>query len=193
MSADTMLYKESFRDDVVIIGPPKVGKTTVSLVLANKLQQPCCHLDTLRWEHYSSFGYSREKESAIQEAEGFLGVYRYWKPFEAQLVIQILQSQHGCVFDFGAGHSVYDTRELFTAVSNALRPFRHVILLLPFRSLKLSYDTLWQRLSIDERRSDSLLKHFIWNECNMRLATQIIYTETRSPEQVCDEIVGVIS
>ncbi|WP_211746629.1 hypothetical protein [Paenibacillus sp. Marseille-Q4541] len=62
----------------------------------------------MRWRYYEEIGYSKEKEKELRQQFGFEEVYKYWKPFEAYAVTQILKEYDNHVIDFGAGHSVYE-------------------------------------------------------------------------------------
>lgn len=67
--------------EIILIGPVGTGKFTLGQLLADKLGLPRAQMDERRWEYYKEIGYSEEKASEIDAKEGFLGVYRYWKPF----------------------------------------------------------------------------------------------------------------
>src|SRR3954453_3382277 len=117
--------------EVVLIGPMGVGKSTQGKLLAEALGLPQCSVDKPRWDFYAEIGFDDKKQREIGEKEGFEGIYRYWKPFEAHAVERLLADHHDCVIDFGAGHSVFETGALFERVRKALEPYPNVVLLLP--------------------------------------------------------------
>ena len=117
--------------EVILIGPMGVGKSTQGKLLAAALGLPQCSMDAVRWNYYREVGFDDERQREIREKEGFGGVYRYWKPFEAHAVERLLADHHDCVIDFGAGHSVFEDAELFVRVQKALSPYPNVVLLLP--------------------------------------------------------------
>jgi len=41
--------------DIILIGPPMAGKSTLAMLLAEKLQVPCYSLDDLRWSYMKEF------------------------------------------------------------------------------------------------------------------------------------------
>lgn len=61
------------------------------------------------------------------QREGFLGIYRYWKPFEAYSVKRALELYPDHIHDFGAGQSVYEDEELFKEVQNVLEPYSNIV------------------------------------------------------------------
>jgi hypothetical protein len=69
--------------EVFLIGPQGAGKSTQGKLLAERLGRPQIALDMVRWNYYKEIGYERAVQQAIHEREGFAGVYRYWKRFEA--------------------------------------------------------------------------------------------------------------
>ena len=129
-----------------------------------------------------------------------MGLIKYWKPFEAYAVERALSDYENCVLDFGAGHSVYEEEELFTRVQTALAPFDDVILLLPSPDLDESVEILNTRFSqllerevgkVDARLLD-LNAHFVKHPSNRNLAKITIYTDGKSPQETCDEILEKI-
>ena len=85
--------------------------------------------------------------SDVYKRQGLQGVLRYSKPFEAQMVEQVLANHDG-VIDFGASNSVYDDKDLFARVENTLAPYPNVILLLPSPSADESLEILNNRLTL---------------------------------------------
>lgn len=73
---------------IVLIGPLGAGKSTVGRLLAAKLGLPLCVVDEVREVYYAQVGYDQAVAAEIAAAEGFWGVMRYSKPFEAQIVAQ---------------------------------------------------------------------------------------------------------
>jgi hypothetical protein len=100
------------------------------------------------------------------------------------------------VIDFGAGHSVYEDAALFARVESALAPFPYVILLLPSPDLDESVAILNERFAaLLEREVGevdpallTLNAHFTKHPSNTRLAKLTVYTEGKTPEETCDEI-----
>lgn len=185
---------------IVLIGPMCVGKSTIGSELANRLDLPMLEMDDLRWSLYPEAGYDEELARRIYQAEGTLGVLRYSKPFEAYAVQKILRRQGDFVLALGAGHSVYEDEELFDLVERALKPLPYVILLLPSVDQTRSIDICNERFSallLEETGEidGSLLElneHYIRHPSNHQLAKHIIYTEGKSPEQVCSEIIDLL-
>src|SRR5919199_1093078 len=97
----------------VLIGPVRAGKTTVAALLAQHLALAHVSLDAIRLRYYREIGYDEEHARQLREREGFAGLYRYWKPFEAYAVERVLAEHRDAVVDFGAGHSVQDDPRLF--------------------------------------------------------------------------------
>jgi shikimate kinase len=182
---------------LILIGPMMAGKSTVAALLAAKLDLPHYAVDDDRWAYYAEIGYDHAVAGQIVETEGMVGLLRYWKPFEAHAVERALADHPGCVIDFGAGHSVYEDETLFDRVRRALEPFPHVILLLPSPDLDESVAVLNARFSkllmeeVGEVDPALLVQnaHFVKHPSNHQLATMVVYTDGKTPEDTCDEIV----
>jgi shikimate kinase len=169
------------------------GKTTIAWLLSEKLNLPHCALDDVCGAYYMENGFDPQRNSAIWDREGLLGAYRYWKPFEAYAVERILAEHPGSVISLGAGHSHYEDESLFARVQAALAPFPWVILLLPSPDLDESVEILNKRVA--ERPYESLPdwlclnERFIRHPSNQHLAKIVIYTQNRTPEETCAEII----
>ena len=182
---------------IILIGPLGAGKTTVGQLLAEKLELPFCSIDVVRAAYYQQIGYDDTLASQIAaSALGLQGVLHYSKPFEVQMVERILADHHG-IIDFGASNSVYDDKELFARVENALAPYLNVVLLLPSPDLDESVEILQDRLTqmLTEAGKDysdklfELNRYFVMHPSNQQLAKRVIYTKDKTPEKICDEIV----
>lgn len=176
--------------DIVLIGPIRAGKSTVGKLLADRLARPQVSLDNLRWKYYAEIGYNRQLAQEYRQRGGFLALVLYWNLFAAYGVERILADHHDCVFDFGAG--VYDSRESFARVQQALTSYQNVVLLLPSPDIEESLQILAARdahppadLNFDFQRY--FLNHHTYND----LAKFTIYTMGRTPDETCLEILGL--
>jgi len=181
---------QSIKYDVVLIGPMGVGKSTLGKLIAEKLSLPQCPMDHHRWRYYEEIGYDYKKADEIGKEEGFLGVYRYWKPFEIYAVERLLSEHSGCVIDFGAGHSVYEDDELFERAKKALAPYENVVLVLPSSDPDTSIAELHKRHNTKPEKEFDLNAHFITNHSNHDLAKHVVYTIGKKPEETRDEILS---
>jgi shikimate kinase len=182
---------------IIFIGPLGAGKTTVGKLLADKLGLPFCSVDHVRWAYYQKVGYDKKLASQLVASnQGIQGVLRYSKPFEAQMVEKVLADHRG-ITDFGASNSVYDDKELFARVENALAPYPNVILLLPSPDLDESVEIMKNRLTrllteAGREFTDELFElneYFVKHPSNYQLAKLVIYTKDKTPEKIRDELV----
>lgn len=115
--------------------------------------------------------------------------------FEAHAVERLLSDYSRCVFDFGAGHSVFEDPVLFARVKRLLAEFKYVILLLPSSDPGESQQILAQRWE-DELNTPDLIdmnRHFLCHPSNRELATHVVYTESKTPEETCEEILAMVT
>ena len=108
--------------DVVLIGPIGVGKSTQGRLLSEALSLPQCSMDQYRWDYYREIGYDEEFDQRLGAHVGFWGRYLYWKEFECHAVERLLSEHRDCVIDLGGGHSVYGIDTHFSRVRSALEP-----------------------------------------------------------------------
>jgi len=182
---------------IILIGPMCVGKSTIAKLLSSMLSIPRFELDDVRQRFYTEIGYSESLASKIVGEGGMEVLIKYWKPFEAYAVERAIDEFENCVVDFGAGHSVYEDQELFCRVEKALRPIKHVILILPSPDLDRSVEVVNQRFSEllirDVGKVDpellQLNEYFVRHPSNKLLAKKIIYTEDQKAEETCQEII----
>jgi shikimate kinase len=186
---------------IILIGPMSVGKSTIAQLLSEKLGLPRIELDEIRQTFYNEIGYDESLASKIAGDIGLKGLIKYWKPFEAHAVERAIEEFNECILDFGAGHSVYDEELRFAMVENALKSIKYVILLLPSPDLDRSVEILNQRFTELQLREvgkvdQQLLRlneYFIRHPANQKLAKRTFYTEGKSPQETCQEIIDWIS
>ncbi|MEZ4862015.1 MAG: shikimate kinase [Caldilineaceae bacterium] len=173
--------------EVFLIGPMGAGKSTLGKLLAAQLGRPQVSLDQIRWDYYKEIGYDAAVQRAISEREGFAGVYRYWKPFEIHAVERALQEHHGCVMDFGAGHSVHEDPAAFERIHRLLAPHPNVVLLLPSPDPDEAIALLRERTPF-KVNGVPFTRYLVTHPAFQQLATQVVYTQGKTPEEICVEI-----
>jgi shikimate kinase len=174
---------------IILIGPMKVGKTTVAGLLAARLGIPQQALDKSRKIYYKEIGYDSEYALRLVESGALEAALQYCKPFEVHAVERHLAESRDCVIDFGAGQSVQDDPVLCERVRQALAPYSNVVLLLPDPDAEQSIAYLDERIDEDLRGVNA---HYIRHPANRALAKAIVYTIGKSPEETCDEILRTL-
>lgn len=182
---------------IVLIGPMAAGKSTIAALLAEKLNMPRFGVDEHRWTYYEKSGYDSAHADHLYKTAGGAALLQYWKPFEADAVVQMLKDQPDCVMDFGAGHSVYEDEGLFAKVAQALAPYPNVILLLPSPDLEKSAEICNARFlaqmaeegqTVDQQTLE-MNAHFVKHPSNHKLARITVYSEDKTPEETADELI----
>ena len=180
------------RNDIVLLGPVRAGKSTIGRLLAEETGVPQVSLDEKRWEYYREIGYDAALSQTIRRQGGFLALTLYWQLFDAHSVERVLAEYDNCVFDFGAGIGPCESAEQFARIQRALTPYRNVVLLLPSADTLESLETLTQR---DQDPPDDLnfdfTTHFLAHHGYYDLAKFTEYTKGSSPDETCDEILSL--
>ncbi|MBZ0304376.1 MAG: shikimate kinase [Anaerolineae bacterium] len=175
--------------EILLIGPPDTGKSTIGERLSERLQRSQASVDRLRQTYYAEIGYDHQVAQQIRAAEGFAALVRYWKPFDLHGVARTLEDYPGHIIDFGAGHSVYDDPDDMNRLQALLAPYLNVILLLPSpdpaESVAILYERQRVRTGID---GIELNRFLIERPCNRLLATHTVYTQGQTREQTRDAI-----
>jgi hypothetical protein len=186
---------------IILIGPTRTGKTTLSKLLGIALKMPAIDLDELRWGYHDEIGYDAAKAQNIARKEGLKSLLNYWKPFSIHAVERVLQDYPvNHVIAFGAWHTIYDDEALLERAKAALEPFKHIILILPSPDVDESYRILRQRHEISSpdfppEEADKMmedLRQFMNHPSNTYLATMTVYTGETSSEESCSKIMQAI-
>lgn len=174
---------------IILIGPMKVGKSTVARLLAERLGLRRHALDKNRWTYYAEIGYDEEHARRLAGSESLEAALKYWKPFEVHAVERHLAESRDCVVDFGAGYSVQEDPLLYERVRIALAPHPYVVLLLPCPDVEEAIACLNERVDEDLR---GLNEHYVRHPANRALATAVVYTRGKTPEETCDDVLRTL-
>ena len=184
-------------NNIIIIGPVGAGKSTQGRLIAKALDKRLLSLDRIAEDYYRANGFGESQFQKAENEKGFLAAYRLWWPSLAYAAQQVVMDYSDCVIDFGAGHSHYEDELLYKGVKEALRGCQNIILLLPTEDLDRSVSLLKER-SINQRNTDwimegyDFIEHWVKDDCNHDLATITVYTDGKTPEQTCAEILKAI-
>lgn len=170
---DKRLYDES----IILIGPSGAGKSTVAEELRKITNMPRLCLDRIA---------NRARATGIRQR------FKSADEFSYYMLSEVLKKAkndnlYGIV-DFGAGHSVYDNKDIFEKIKSMLRPFKNIVLLLPDKDEQKALNIMRERSTGDTKDNEK----FFESPCNKELATMIIYGNNRQPIEIAEEIVSRI-
>lgn len=174
------LTDEVKNNTIILIGPMGTGKSTIAKLLVEQME-----------------GTSR---ISLDNKELLRGLYerkckfRDFKNFEFVLTGTVLSSlKSPNVIDFGAGHSIYENEELRERMKNMCSEFENIILLLPSKDKEESRRILLERRNIAlGSYEDQDNWHFLTAPNNYELATDIVYEESKTPEDISREIMQLV-
>lgn len=170
---DKRLYEES----IILIGPSGAGKSTVAEELRKITNMPRLCLDRIA---------NRARDTGIRQR------FKSTDEFSYYMLSEVLKKAkndnlYGIV-DFGAGHSVYDNKDIFEKIKSMLRPFKNIVLLLPDKDKQKALNIMRERSTGDTRDNEK----FFESPCNKELATMIIYGNNKQPIEIAEEIISRI-
>jgi hypothetical protein len=108
------------------------------------------------------------------------------------MVERVLVDHRDCIFDFGAGHSMYDDPAFVERIHAALAHFHNVVLVLPSPDEEESIRVLTERVG-----PFTIPAHWVYVDIpayevrqpsNRTLASLTAYTHGRTPEETCDDL-----
>ena len=180
------------RSEVVLIGPVGAGKSTVGALVSSALGVPHVDLDVVGDRYYEAAGIDLAELDRRMFAD-FLGAYEWAKPSLPLALDAVLRDHTDCVFSLGALHTHYDDAALFAQAEEALAPFANVVLLLPTDDPDRSVEILRERSTSRGRMSwvfgdRDFFERWVKGPCNRTLATHVVHTEWRTPQQTADEV-----
>ncbi len=177
-------------NEVILIGPVGVGKTTTAKLLSKALNLPLVSMDDLRLSYYKEIGYNDEHMLELKKINGQKAVEQYWSIFDPHSIERILADHQNCVFDFGGGTTVCEYEYNFERMESALKPYPNVVLLIPSEDKKESLETIYERKNV-KPDGFTMLEYFVYNDAHYRLAKHVVLVKDKSPEQVCDEVLAL--
>jgi shikimate kinase len=176
---------------VVFIGPIKTGKSTVGRLLAERLGCDFKSLD--RWErtYTQAAGFNPRVATELRNREGILAAYDYRRGFFDEAVVGFLVRHTDGVLELGGGHPILADAKKQARVNQALGPIPNVVLLMPTRNVQQSIAILKSRRK-PESSSPDFNEIFLADTRFFDLAKFVIYTEGKSAEQTCQEVIRAI-
>lgn len=177
--------------EIILIGPPFTGKSTIGKLLAEELGLPQVSLDKLRWDYYREIGFNEALAQKLRQKGGFLTVVAYWSLFNSHAIERVLADHADCIFDFGAGPIVFENDLLCQQIKRTLSPFMNIVRLLPSPDPEQSIQVLQQRSSHligTNAQGFDWSTFFVKHRQNQLLAKYEVYTEGKSPTETCAEI-----
>ncbi len=85
-------------DEIILIGPVGVGKTTTAKLLSKKLDLPLVSMDDLRKNYYKEIGYDEKHMLELKSQIGQKAVEQYWSIFDPHSIERILSDHQKCSF-----------------------------------------------------------------------------------------------
>ena len=176
---------------VILIGPVNAGKSTIAVLLAERLGVNRASLDEVCWEYFEQdAGYDEAVARRHFECGGQTRALEYVLQFYPAAVERIVAEYPQSVIELGAGHSVYDDPNQLERVKEILSLYPNVVLLLPSPDPDESLDILNARQSNPYPEIVEMNEHFVRHRSNYELATIRVYTKGKTPDETCEDIVS---
>lgn len=177
-------------NEIILLGPVAVGKTTTAKLLSQKLNLPKVSIDDLRFDYYKEIGYSDEHMNLILEKAGIFAIYQYGKIFDTYSIERTLEDHQHCVFDFGGGNNGMGFNFEYERYKKALEPYKNVVLLYPCPNKAEALEFVFARREVQASHQE-FIKHLVYDDSNFKLAKHIVYVKDKSPKEVCAEVLAL--
>ena len=165
---------------IILIGPMGTGKSTIAKILVNKMED----IDRIPLD-------SKGQLKGLYERRNKFSNFKNFEFVLTGTVLSSLNKPH--VIDFGAGHSMYRDKRLKEQMKKMCNQFKNVILLLPSKDKDISRKILLERRNIPlGSHKDKENWYFLTAPDNYELATDIVYEEGKTPEEVSEEIIQLV-
>ena len=168
---------ELFEKSIILIGPSGVGKTTIGKELSIITGMKQINLDGI-----ANSDRTRGITSKFPSRDDYK-LYLFKKVIE-----NAIETNSYGIVDFGAGYSVFDSKEKFIEAQELLGSFKNIVL--------LQYsDDIEESLNVINARSKGSTENnyrYITSDCNARLATMTIVTKDKMPDEIAKEIIEKI-
>ncbi|MFG3440974.1 shikimate kinase [Nonomuraea sp. NPDC047897] len=181
---------------MVLVGPAGAGKSTLGARLAAATGRDFADVDALGEPYYREVGWSMERLRARIGAVGRVAAEREWEPARAHAVARVVADHAGAVVALGAGHSHYTRPALLRRVREALRPARHVVLVMPCADPERSVEIL-RRRSLAAKGTDwvsgdghDFLREWVHDPGVRTLVTTVLHTEGETPGESAERLLG---
>ena len=150
--------------------------------------------------YYKDLGFDNEEFRRLRRSSQPHDADLYFEQFFPGAVERLLaENEHQeCIFDLGAGHTVYDDEALFAHVQQALAPYPNVVLVMPSPDQDESVRILREREKQRQINPDFLSDDFdyfgrwVKSHCNYDLAKITVYTQGKTPEETCEEVLQAL-
>ena len=197
MKNDLFNYATPVAPELILIGPTGAGKSTLGLLLADRLNLPSVSMDGVAEPYYNECNFGIAEFQRLRAEQGFLTTHRQWEPVRAHATVRVIEEYGRVVLDLGAGHTHYEDPKMFDLVRRAISPCPNVVLLLPCADLDRSVRILRERC-LSERGGNwihdgyDFIEHWVKDSCNHALATITVFTDGKMPAESSDEILARI-
>jgi predicted AAA+ superfamily ATPase len=190
------------KENIILIGPLGVGKSTLALKLSEKTGILNFPIDHLKWYYRFKNGYNLQLGTEILKAKGFDGLIKYASNYFSVNELREVLSGFNGILDLSATDTYCDNSMVLEQLFDLFNPFENIFLILPTNSLEQNMSILSKRLrkrygthEFKDLILDSYIgknNQFLKSETNYVFAKHIIYTEGRDINEICDEIINKV-
>jgi hypothetical protein len=178
-------------NQIILIGPCNAGKSTIGKMLAARLGAPFVSLDSVERKYTVPAGYDPDRAEEIGKSGVPFAGYGCRRMFFDAAVVGFLADYREGVLELGGGHPIIPDPEKQARVTEALRPYNRVVLLLPTPDLRESMAILRARDGVPEGEP-YFNELFLKDDTFLTLARFIVTTHGKTPEETCDEVLAAL-
>lgn len=190
------------RSEIVLMGPMSSGKTTLAKKISKMTGIAHLNIDCIKWDYFSYYGYEEACAEKEYSRDGIRGLHEYYKLYEIKTLRRVFSKYKDCIFDLGAGFTVYNHSAHQSAVNSMLSIFHNKFTILPHAEYDKSRKILLKRF-INKFKDDDELENILSSTPGFHLNDyflkhyyetpdlgHIIYTANKSTKTIAKSIIS---
>ena len=169
------------------MGPVGSGKSTQAELLSKKLRQPRCSYDEVKSGYLKELGFDEKSALVIEKEQGEYAMFCHMNKFRYQILRRVIDEHPGHIIDLSGDIHCYNESQQIDSTKELFNPINEIFYLLPSDDLATNINAL-----PGFKEGFAINTYIMMHPTNTIYAKKIIYTLSKTPEEIANEIIGQI-